>query len=40
MTTIAQHWIDGKWVGSDVVTESINSATGEALGRWYDGGYT
>jgi betaine-aldehyde dehydrogenase len=38
MTTIAQHWIDGEWVGSDAVTESINPATGEVLGQWYDGG--
>ena len=38
MTSIAQHWIDGEWVGSDAVTESINPATGEVLGQWYDGG--
>lgn len=40
MTTIAQHWIDGEWVGSDAVSESINPATGVALGEWYDGGET
>ena len=40
MTTIAQHWIDGEWVGSDVVSESVNPATGEVLGEWYDGGET
>ena len=35
---IAKHWIDGEWVGSDSVSESINPATGEVLGRWADGG--
>jgi betaine-aldehyde dehydrogenase len=35
---IAKHWIDGEWVGSDTVSESINPATGEVLGRWADGG--
>ena len=35
---IAKHWIDGEWVGSDIVSDSINPATGEVLGRWADGG--
>ena len=35
---IAEHWIDGEWIGSDTVSESINPATGELLGRWADGG--
>src|SRR6201987_3930655 len=35
---IAEHWIDGEWVGSDSVSESINPATGEVLGRGADGG--
>jgi betaine-aldehyde dehydrogenase len=35
---VAQHWIDGEWVGSEIVSESINPATGEVLGRWADGG--
>lgn len=35
---IAKHWIDGEWVGSNSIAESINPATGEALGRWADGG--
>ena len=35
---IAKHWIDGEWVESDSVSESINPATGEVLGRWADGG--
>jgi betaine-aldehyde dehydrogenase len=38
MTDIAKHWIDGEWVGSDTVSESINPVTGEVLGRWADGG--
>lgn len=38
MTSIAQHWIGGEWVGSDAVAESINPASGEVLGQWYDGG--
>ncbi len=35
---IAEHWIDGEWVGCDTVSESINPATGAVLGRWADGG--
>jgi acyl-CoA reductase-like NAD-dependent aldehyde dehydrogenase len=35
---VAKHWIDGEWIGSDAVSESINPATGEVLGRWADGG--
>jgi betaine-aldehyde dehydrogenase len=35
---IAKHWIDGEWVASDSVSESLNPATGEVLGRWADGG--
>jgi betaine-aldehyde dehydrogenase len=35
---IAKHWIDGDWIGSDTVSESINPATGKVLGRWADGG--
>jgi betaine-aldehyde dehydrogenase len=38
MTDVAQHWINGEWTGSDAITESINPATGEVLGQWYDGG--
>jgi acyl-CoA reductase-like NAD-dependent aldehyde dehydrogenase len=40
MTTIAEHWIDGEWVGSDAVSDSINPANGEVLGQFYDGGAT
>jgi Aldehyde dehydrogenase family len=36
--TVAEHWIDGGWIGSDAVSESTNPATGEVLGRWADGG--
>jgi betaine-aldehyde dehydrogenase len=35
---VAKHWIDGEWVGSETISESINPATGEVLGRWADGG--
>ena len=38
MAEVAEHWIDGEWTGSDTVSESINPATGEVLGRWADGG--
>lgn len=38
MTDIARHWINGEWVQSDTVSDSINPATGEVLGQWYDGG--
>ena len=38
MTEPAKHWIGGKWVGSGSVSDSINPATGEVLGQWYDGG--
>ncbi len=35
---VAEHWIDGEWMGSDTVSESFNPATGEVLGLWADGG--
>jgi betaine-aldehyde dehydrogenase len=38
MSEIAKHWIDGEWVGSDTVSESVNPATGAVLGQWADGG--
>ena len=38
MSEIAKHWIDGDWVGSDTVSESVNPATGAVLGQWADGG--
>src|SRR5260370_8823640 len=38
MSEIAKHWIDGEWIGSDPVWDSINPATGAVLGRWADGG--
>jgi betaine-aldehyde dehydrogenase len=38
MSEIAKHWIDGEWVGSDTVSESVSPATGVVLGRWADGG--
>jgi betaine-aldehyde dehydrogenase len=39
MSEIAHHWIDGEWTGSGPVKESVNPATGAALGRWAEGGY-
>ncbi|HME63675.1 MAG TPA: aldehyde dehydrogenase family protein [Streptosporangiaceae bacterium] len=38
MSEIAKHWIDGEWVGSGTVSESVNPATGAVLGQWADGG--
>ena len=38
MSEIAEHWIGGEWVGSSVVKESVNPASGAVLGRWADGG--
>ena len=38
MSEIARNWIDGEWVGSGTVSESINPATGAVLGQWADGG--
>ncbi len=38
MSEIPKHWIDGEWVGSDTVAESVNPATGAVLGQWADGG--
>jgi betaine-aldehyde dehydrogenase len=38
MREIAKHWIDGAWVESGTVSESVNPATGAVLGRWADGG--
>jgi betaine-aldehyde dehydrogenase len=38
MSEIAKHWIDGEWISSGTVSESINPATGAVLGQWADGG--
>ena len=38
MSEVAKHWIDGEWTESATVSESVNPATGEVLGRWADGG--
>ena len=44
MTTIeklaARHWIGGEWVTSSVERESVNPATGEIIGTFFDGGAT
>ena len=34
---IALNWIDGEWVGSDTIVESINPATYDVIGRYADG---
>jgi betaine-aldehyde dehydrogenase len=38
MTEMARHCIDGRWLESELVTDSYNPATGELLGRFADGG--
>jgi len=40
MTETAQHWIDGRWVGSvsGLIAESLNPATGKVLGCFADAG--
>ncbi|MFI8426089.1 aldehyde dehydrogenase family protein [Streptomyces sp. NPDC085479] len=30
----ARHWIDGDWVGSDRISDSINPATGDVIGTY------
>jgi betaine-aldehyde dehydrogenase len=35
---LARHWTDGEWVGPDLVSKSINPATGAVLSEWADGG--
>jgi betaine-aldehyde dehydrogenase len=37
-TEIARHWIDGEWVSSKKIGVSLNPSTGQALGRFADGG--
>ena len=33
-TSIAKHWIDGQWADSGEHRESVNPATGEAIGSY------
>jgi betaine-aldehyde dehydrogenase len=33
-TSVARHWIDGQWADSDEHRESVNPATGEAIGSY------
>ena len=35
---IARHWINGEWVSSTKISDSLNPSTGEVLGRFADGG--
>ena len=39
MSTPIKHWINGEWVESDKLHDSINPATYEVIGSYYDGGY-
>lgn len=32
----ARHWIDGEWVGSSRISDSVNPATGEVIGTYAD----
>jgi acyl-CoA reductase-like NAD-dependent aldehyde dehydrogenase len=34
----ARHWINGEWIGSSTVANSINPSTGEVLGEYSAGG--
>jgi betaine-aldehyde dehydrogenase len=36
--SVAMHWIDGRWVDSDEHRDSLNPATGEAIGSFAMGG--
>jgi betaine-aldehyde dehydrogenase len=38
VAAVARHWIDGKWVTSATIAESINPSTGEVLGSYNAGG--
>ena len=35
---IARHWINGEWVSSTKIGDSLNPSTGDVLGRFADGG--
>jgi betaine-aldehyde dehydrogenase len=35
---IARHWIDGQWIDSGTRRASIDPATGETIGSYFDGG--
>ena len=37
-TSVARHWIDGEWVDSEEHVDSVNPATGEAIGSYAMGG--
>lgn len=38
LTNLARHWIGGRWLESDRVSDSHNPASGVLLGRFADGG--
>ena len=33
-----RHWIDGEWISSSTVAESVSPSTGEVLGQYFAGG--
>jgi betaine-aldehyde dehydrogenase len=37
---LARHWINGEWIGSSTVANSISPSTGEVLGQYSAGGRT
>src|ERR1700746_2193616 len=39
-TEPTRHWINGEWIGSSTVANSINPSTGEVLGHYSAGGRT
>ena len=36
----ARHWINGEWIGSSTVANSVSPSTGEVLGQYSAGGRT
>jgi acyl-CoA reductase-like NAD-dependent aldehyde dehydrogenase len=38
MTEMARHWIDGRWLESELVTDSYNPGYRRVTGRFADGG--
>jgi betaine-aldehyde dehydrogenase len=35
---LARHWINGQWIGSSAIANSVNPSTGEVLGQYSPGG--
>src|SRR5579863_8645284 len=34
----ARHWINGEWIGSSTIADSVSPSTGEVLGQYSAGG--